>query len=242
MMQHRITSRTPSSAAVRSWYACEGQGPAARDHCAHNDTLAAQVYQNALPFWGQRAPAFRPGGEWPSPLPLLEHPCSTAGRRTGADPVWGGLRASALCTPCRVFGAFRWASRQRVQQARSTPFARRLAIHPDASSFRRTPGTSLGILSFSREAPGFRHGECHGLAMPCGSRIAFSVGSHLRTLREVVSIHDIDTCASRVLYNVGHRRAGVYSAGERIVGQFPVGLEVSGALATRRGEGAPPVF
>src|SRR5260370_28835378 len=49
-----------------------------------------------LPFWGQRAPAFRPGGEWPSPLPLLEHPCSTAGRRTGADPVWGGLRASAF--------------------------------------------------------------------------------------------------------------------------------------------------
>ncbi len=32
---------------------------------------------------------------------------------------------------------------------------------PDASSFRRTPGKSLGILSFSREAPGFRHGECH---------------------------------------------------------------------------------
>src|SRR5260221_1091806 len=114
-----------------------------------------------LPFWGQRAPAFMQGGEWPSPLPLLEHPCSTAGRRTGADPVWGGLRASALCTPCRVCAAFRWASRQRVQQARSTPVARRLAIHPDASSFRRTPGTSLGILSFSREAPGFRHGECH---------------------------------------------------------------------------------
>src|SRR5260370_4528374 len=83
-----------------------------------------------LPFWGQRAPAFRQGGEWPSPLPLLEHPCSTACRRTGADPVGGGLRASALCTPCRVVAAFRWASRQRVQQARSTPVARRLAIHP----------------------------------------------------------------------------------------------------------------
>src|SRR5260221_9204532 len=118
-----------------------------------------------LPFWGQRAPAFRPGGEWPSPLALLEHPCSTAGRRTGADPVWGGLRASALCTPCRVCAAFRWASRQRVQQARSTPVARRLAIHPDASEFRRTPGKSLGIMSFSREAPGFRHGECHGLCL-----------------------------------------------------------------------------
>ena len=78
--------------------------------------------------------------------------------------------------------------------------------------------------------------------MPCGSRFAFSVGSHLRTLREVVSSHDIGLCAGRVLYNVGHRRAGVYSAGERIVGQFPVGLEVSGALATRRGEGAPPVL
>src|SRR5258708_27680015 len=114
-----------------------------------------------LPFWGQRAPAFRQGGEGPSLLPLRERPCSTAGRRTGADPVWGGLRASALCTPCRVCAAFRWASRQRVQQARSTPVARRLAIHPDASSVRRTPGTSLGILSFSREAPGFRHGECH---------------------------------------------------------------------------------
>src|SRR5260221_8337078 len=114
-----------------------------------------------LPFWGQRAPAFRHGGEWPSPLPLLEHPCSTACMRTGDDPVWGGLRASALCTPCRVFGAFRWASRQRVQQARYTPFASMLAIHPDASSFRRTPGKSLGIMSFSREAPGFSHGECH---------------------------------------------------------------------------------
>ena len=61
----------------------------------------------------------------------------------------------------RWCAAVRWASRQRVQQARYTPVARRLAIHPDASSFRRTPGTSLGILSFSREAPGFRHGECH---------------------------------------------------------------------------------
>src|SRR5258708_38430048 len=104
-----------------------------------------------LPFLGQRAPAFRQGGEWPSPLPLLEHPCSTAGRRTGADPVWGGLRASALGTPYPVCAAVRWASRQRIQQARSTPVARRLAIHPDASSVRRTPGTSLGILSFSRE-------------------------------------------------------------------------------------------
>jgi hypothetical protein len=42
-------SRTPSSAAVRSWYACEGQGPTARDHRAHNDTVAAQAYQNAPP-------------------------------------------------------------------------------------------------------------------------------------------------------------------------------------------------
>src|SRR5258706_14638446 len=84
-------------------------------------------------------------------------------------------------------------------------------------------------------ASGDTEHSSYGLAMPCGSRIAFSVGSHLRTLREVVSIHDIGTCAGRVLYNVGHRRAGVYSAGERIVGQFPVGLEVSGALATRRG-------
>src|SRR5258708_38648757 len=85
--------------------------------------------------------------------------------RTGDDPVWGGLRASALCTPCRVFGAFRWASRQRVKQARYTPFASMLAIHPDASSFRRTPGKSLGIMSFSREAPGFSHGECHELTL-----------------------------------------------------------------------------
>jgi hypothetical protein len=36
-----------------------------------------------------------------------------------------------------------------------------LALQPDASSFRRTPGKSLGIMSFSREAPGCSHGECH---------------------------------------------------------------------------------
>src|SRR5258708_37045211 len=39
----------------------------------------AGVLAAYLPFRGQRAPAFRPEGEWPSPLPLLKHPCSPAG-------------------------------------------------------------------------------------------------------------------------------------------------------------------
>src|SRR5258708_21205198 len=156
--RHHVEPGHPHSDA---YAAPATQAPAWHFRLVCDDPDAVQCREGLLPFWGQRAPAFRQGGEWPSPLPRLEPPCSTACRRTGADPVWGGLRASALCTPCRVCAAVRWASRQRVQQARSTPVASILAIHPDASSFRRTPGTSLGILSFSREAPGFRHGECH---------------------------------------------------------------------------------
>src|SRR5260370_42639423 len=71
--------------------------------------------------------------------------------------------------------------------------------------------------------------------MPSGRWLASLGGSHVPLLREVVSIHGIGICADRVLYSVGHGRAGVYSAGERVVGQFPVGLEVSVALASWRG-------
>src|SRR5258708_1131116 len=71
--------------------------------------------------------------------------------------------------------------------------------------------------------------------MPSGRWLGSLGGSHVPLFREVVSIHGIGICADRVLYSVGHGRAGVYSAGERVVGQFPVGLEVSAALATWRG-------
>jgi len=71
--------------------------------------------------------------------------------------------------------------------------------------------------------------------MPSGRWLAASGSSHEPLLREVVSIHGIGICADRVLYSVGHGRAGVYSAGERVVGQFPIGLEVSVALDSWRG-------
>src|SRR5260370_6051288 len=122
-------------------WSMEQRSPLEMATCGHHTTLF-----DLLPFWGQRAPAFRQGGEWPSPLPLLEHPCSTAGRRTGADPVWGGLRASALCTPCRVCAAVPSATRQRVQQAPATPGSRKLCIHPTANSVLPSPRTSLGVL------------------------------------------------------------------------------------------------
>jgi hypothetical protein len=52
-----------------------------------------------LPIWGQRAPAFRHGGEWPLHLADIEHLCYTACMRTGDEPVFGGLRPSAPAQP-----------------------------------------------------------------------------------------------------------------------------------------------
>ncbi len=83
-----------------------------------------------------------------------------------------------------------------------------VGARPDASSFRRTPGTSLGILSFSREAPGFRHGECHGAIQ--GGSAGGSVGR---------------SGSRAVLLAAGALAAGAF--GETVVAEDAVGRRAS---------------
>ncbi len=80
--------------------------------------IPAERHVGLLPSWGQRAPAFRHGG--------MTQALLFSNIRARLDAFARAMNPCVMafgqhtCTTCRVFGAFHWASRQRVKQARSS--------------------------------------------------------------------------------------------------------------------------
>ena len=64
--------------------------------CSLSGGAFPRLQPEVRPSWGQRAPAFKHGDD--SPCAGRQPTCYTTRMRAGDEPVFGGLRPSAVCT------------------------------------------------------------------------------------------------------------------------------------------------